>query len=100
MSIDNVTPIRPGGGPPDQPPSDDDTPMPSRKVIEGRLEDLKMRIWRAQGVINVLAQLVDTEPPGSDDQENVDKWNALNAASKLLEQVSQDLDASELLHTG
>jgi hypothetical protein len=84
--MSNVTPIRPSG-------DGTQSPLPSRELIDKRLEPERERIFRAQNIVNMAAQLLDLR----DDEEYHDLWGSLQVASEMLDDAAGNLESMVLL---
>lgn len=62
--MSSVTPIRPGGDGAN--PAQDEKSMPSREVLEKRLENEEERLCQASNILDVIALLLDSRDQGDD----------------------------------
>ena len=86
--MSNVTPIRPGGDG-TQSCSEVD-PLPSRELIDKRLETERERIFRAQNIVRMAVELLN-------DEEHHDLWGSLQVVSEMLDDAAGNLDSMVLL---
>ena len=76
--MSSVTPIRPGGDGAN--PAQDEKSMPSREVLEKRLENEEERLCQASNILDVIALLLDSRDQGDDHVI----WGTLRVAHNLL----------------
>jgi hypothetical protein len=95
MSGGNVTPIRPGIDPSAQ-PAKAEKPIPTRDVIEERLEKVTTRIFRAQNIVSAVAELLDHR----DGDKNNHLWGSLQTVIDMIDAAAESLEPEVFLKAG
>ena len=93
MSGGNVTPIRSDSANPGQAQTSD-KPMPSRELIDKRLEVQRDRIFRAQNIVDVVAEVLNAR-----DDQDCHLWGCLTVIREILDGAAENLQACMVLHT-
>ena len=76
-----------------------DSELPSRKVLEKRLEEQRQLLMRARGIIGMAEQYADGLMQQSADDEIADLWAALKAAYELIDEVWDGADVVMFFRT-
>jgi hypothetical protein len=70
-----------------------DSELPSRKVLEKRLEEQRQLLMRARGIIGMAEQYADGLMMQSNADKSADLWAALKAAWELIDKAWSATDS-------